>query len=155
VDQRLEATAIMKQLIVAGVFVLTNVVGPAMAQTPCSPFGGFMTGNGIQSLLNPGTNVYACYNPGTRENNETLLTGTTSGSFQEYHKGGATIQNEGMYTISGGASTGTIQYAYTGGKSYTYDICLNPSGNTYQFVNTSTNALLSIVVTTSLTGGSC
>jgi len=145
----------MMRIIVAGVFVLTNVVGPAMAQTPCTPFGGNMTGNAIQALLNPGHNVYTCYNPGTRENNETLLNGTTSGTFQEYHTGGTTIQNEGNYTISGGAGTGTIAYAYTGGKTYTYDICVTPAGNTYQFVNTSTNALLSIVVTTSPTGGTC
>jgi len=145
----------MKRVIVAAVFVLTNVVGPAMAQSTCDSFGGPMTGNQIQALLNPGNNVYTCYNPGTRENNETLLAGTTTGTFQEYHTGGATVQNEGIYTIAGGTGTGTIQYAYTGEKTFTYDICLTPSGNTYQFLNTSTAALLSIVITTSPTGGTC
>jgi len=121
----------------------------------CNNHGGSMTGDQIQALLHPGTNVYACYNPGTgRQNNETLLTGTTSGTFQEYHKGGATVQNEGTYTIAGGTGTGTITYAYTVGGTDTYNICLTPSGTTYSFLN-SANKLLSISITTSASGGTC
>ena len=141
----------MKRVIIAGLFLLADIVGPAMADS-CNSHGGAMTGNQIQALLNPGTNVYACYNPGTgRQNNETLLTGTTSGTFQEYHKGGATVQNEGTYTIAGGTGTGTITYAYTVGGTDIYNICLTASGTNYFFLN-SANKLLTIAVTATTSG---
>jgi hypothetical protein len=100
--------------------------------------------------------VYTFYNPGSgRENNETLLTGTTAGSFPGYHNGDATLQNKGICTIAGTTGTGTIAYACTGGKTYTYNVCLTPSGDVYQFLNTSAAMLISIVVTTSPTGRTC
>jgi hypothetical protein len=92
----------------------------------------------IQTLLSPGSSVYVCYKPGsTRENNETLLGGPTTGTFQEYHTGGTTVENEGTYTISG-PLPGVIQYSYSSGAGpYSFNICVNPvSGTTYEFINT-------------------
>jgi hypothetical protein len=98
----------MKRVIVAGVFLLANVAGPVMAAT-CASLGAGVnlpaTGaTSITSLLAAGTGVYTCYNrvapgnPGTRENNETLINGT---QFQEYHNGGSTVELEGTSLLSG------------------------------------------------------
>ena len=136
----------MKRITVAGIFLLANIVGPAMAD--CTAFGGNMTQAQVNALLSPGSNVYTCYNPGGgRQNNETLLAGT---QFQDFKKGPPSPTNNdptavvGTYTL-GITDPGTVQYNYTVGGSFTYNICVTPSGNTYQFVNGATN--LSIVVT--------
>jgi hypothetical protein len=137
----------MKRVAVAGFFLVANIAGPAVA-ADCSALGGAMTGAQIQALLAPGTGVYACYNNGSkRENNETLLSGTTTGTVQEYHTGGTTVENEGSYTISV-TSPGVITYTYTSGAGpYAYNICVNPvSGTTYQFVNASNANGYNIVI---------
>jgi hypothetical protein len=136
----------MKRVIVAGIFLLANVAGPAMADA-CSTagHGNNLPATGtpsITSLLAPGTGVYTCYNPGTRENNETLINGT---QFQEYHNGGATSEIEGTYTITSPATGGLISYKYKSGGTFNYHICNTPSGSTYFFINTS-NAVFPIVV---------
>jgi hypothetical protein len=147
----------MQRIIVAGVFALANIVGPAMADV-CSAAGhtGDLTGTAIITLLSPGTGtVYACYNPGSRrENNETLLTGGTtlpvSGNFQEYHTGGTTVELEGTYTITNNATNGgLITYVYKSGGTYAYRICSDNVGTTYHYINNSTNAVLNIVITAS------
>lgn len=138
----------MMRVIVAGVFLLANVAGPAMADA-CSTAGhgsnlpatATLPTVSIASVLSPGGGVYACYNRvsfgnlGTRENNETLLTGSgpttpITGSFQEYHNGGATVQLEGTYTITTLASGGVVEYKYVPGKTFSYYICSANSGTT-------------------------
>jgi hypothetical protein len=142
----------MNRIAVAGIILFANVAGPAMAD--CSAFDGAMTATAITSLLVPEGNygtVYSCYNNGTRrENNETLFNGT---QFQEYHNGGATVELEGTYTIVGTDSNpGIITYMYNSGGVFAYNICVTPSGSTYQFVNTSTPPNLGIVVSASTSG---
>ena len=138
----------MKRITAAGIFLLANIVGPAMAD--CTNFGGAMTQAQVTALLNPGNNVYTCYNPGSgRQNNETLLAGN---QFQDFKHGAPGPTNRdptavvGTYTL-GSSDPGTVQYIYTVGGTYTYNICVTPSGNIYQFVNTGTGANLSIAVT--------
>ena len=145
---------------VAGLFLLANIAGPAFADQ-CSNVndGGnllataTLPASSIASVLDPGGNVYACYNNGTaRENNETLLTGSggttpITGSFQEYHKGGSTVQAEGTFTITTAGTGGIVEYHYTGGKTFSYYICSTTSGNIYYFINASTLVVYPIHVT--------
>jgi len=145
----------MKQVIVAGAFLLANVIGPAMAD--CSLYGGNMSAAQINTLLNtagttpPGT-MYACYRKGAvRENNEYLVGGN---QVWDYKKGPAAPGNKdpskqvGTYIVAGER----IAYTYTVGGSFAYNICVTPSGNTYQFVPNPGGANLSIVVSTSNNG---
>jgi hypothetical protein len=136
----------MKRAIVAGLFLLANVVGPAWADQ-CGTAGhtSDMSNTQISTLLAPGTGIYTCYNNGSRrENNETLL---SNGHFQEYHFGGATVEDEGTYTINNLSGGGAIRYTYNSGGVYTYRICTDASSApTYFFINNSSNAVLRIVV---------
>lgn len=138
----------MNRITIAGLFLLANIAGPAMAD--CSAYGGPMTASAITTLLQPGGGVYACYNPGShRENNETLINGT---QVQEYHTGGSTVELEGTYAITTSGSAGVITYTYNSGGAFSYNICVTPAGNAYQFVNTSTGTNYTIVVSASTSG---
>jgi hypothetical protein len=146
----------MTRTVVAGAFLLANLIGPAFADTCATAVhGGDLSQAAITTLLNPGGGVYACYNNGTkRENNETLL---GSGQFQEYHTGGSTVQLEGTYTLtsttdSDNASAGVITYTYTSGGTYAYYICSANSGTTYYFINTSGAPVIPLVVSASTSG---
>ena len=144
----------MKWVITAGILAAAGFAGPAMAS--CVDFGGVMADSDITTLLNPGGSIYACYNPGSgRENNETLVNAT---QVQDFKNGAPGPGNNdptaivGTYTIGGGA-TGVIAYTYSSGGTFSYNICKTPAGSIYQFVNTSTNANLSIAISTG--PGSC
>ncbi len=139
----------MKRAIVAGVFLFANVAGPVMADCGTTGHVANLSEAAIISLLSPGGGVYACYNPGTgRQNNETLLGSGTGGTFQEYHMGGATVQNEGNWIIGTFANSGTIAYAYSQGGTLFYFICSDNSGSNYHFVNENTDAVLNITIST-------
>jgi hypothetical protein len=154
----LEETAVMKRVIVAGVFFLANVVGPAMAQG-CGSHGGTMTSTQISALIDPGgtfpSTVYTCYNNGTvRESNEWLYGKGPNGAVWDYKKGPSDPKDPSgpVGTFTGSSLTvGTITYTYPSG-SFTYNICVTPSGSVYQWVNTSTGTNLSIYVGTSNSG---
>jgi hypothetical protein len=152
----------MTRVFVAAVFLATNVVGPAMAT--CTGFGGSMSASAIATLLKPlvatppplpSGATYACYNNGSmRENNETLIGSATSGAVWDYKLGAPSAGNKdpsaqvGTYTISGTA-TGTITYTYAH-TAPAYQICVTPSGSTYQFYNGSAN--IGVVISTSVSG---
>lgn len=148
----------MRRMFVAAVFLWANVALPAMAAT-CAGLGGAnlpaysATGASIYSVLYGGSGgIYACYNSHRftyRDNNESLTSasGTTlpiTGNFLEYHNGNSSIVNpEGSYTISSPAAGPEISYTYTGGGTYTYHVCNNPSGNVYTFIAVSGAGLTS------------
>jgi hypothetical protein len=145
----------MIRRVVAGVFLLANVAGPAWADAcGTASHGSNMTNTQIMTLLNPGTGIYACYNNGTRrESNETLLAGT---QFQEYHKGGSTVEIEGAYAISESSlNHGLLTYTYNSGGVYSYRVCTDASAApTYYFVanagpGLTAGQVLNIVVSTS------
>ena len=152
----------MKRILVAMTYLAMSAGAPSWADcTTTVPAHGTnlpQTGTpSVTSVLNPGGNVYACYNPGSgRENNETLLSG---GQFQEWHSGASSgagaPQIEGNWLITGGSSGGIIKYTYTTGatKVYNYYICSDNAGSTYHFVNTATNAVYNIVISSG--PGSC
>jgi len=157
----------MKRAIVAGVFLLANVAGPALADACATAgHGNNLPATGtpsVASVLNPGGGVYTCYNrvsfgnPGTRENNETLLIGSgpntpITGNFQEWHNGGSTIENEGTYTITTGSdnTSGIVTYSYTSSGPFTYFICSDTTHTpTYYFINYTNNAIVLPVVVSS------
>src|SRR5208282_6660960 len=85
---------LMKRVIVAGAFLLANVVAPAMADCVSTSNGTNIGTAAIKSLLAPGntypSGTYACYNNGSRrENNEYLY---STSQFYEFHNGGSTVQ---------------------------------------------------------------
>lgn len=140
--------------IVASLFLLSNIVGPALADCVSTGHTGNLTATQIQTLLAQNGAVYACYNPSpgnaaARENNEALMSSGTTGNFSEYHTGGSTQENpRGTYSISTLSSAGVIKYTYTGGKGFTYNVCTDNSGTLYNFVNASTQAVYPVYVTT-------
>ena len=152
----------MKRAIVAGVFLLANVVEPAMAQISVlacanAGHGSNMTVAQINTLLNPGAGIYACYNTvsfghaGTRENNESLVGG---GNFQDYKKGGSDPKDPtkilGTYTIGLGNYGGQIVYHYTGGGAFAYLICTDAStAPEYYFIRVPSGQVLNVYVTPS------
>ena len=141
----------MRRLAVAGIVMVANIAGPTFA-ADCSALGGARTSAQIQTLLAPGTGVYACYNNGSkRENNETLLAGTTTGTLQDVHTGGTTVENEGTLHNIGPEPGGHHVHVYVrGGSVFLQYLSVNPvSGSTYQFVNTATTAGYNIVISSS------
>lgn len=164
----------MGRILVAAVFLWANLALPAMAAT-CASLGGAnlpaysASGASIYSVLYNGTGgIYTCYRSGRftyRDNNESLTSasGTTvpiSGSFLENHNGGSSVVNpEGTYVISSPGAGAEISYTYnTGGGTYTYHVCNNPTGNAYTFITVSgpgvtANTALTIYVTNGV--GTC
>ena len=153
---------IIRRVLVVNLF-LASAAGPAIAD--CTAFGGYMTGTQIATLLTPGntfpSGVYACYKSGgVRQNNEYIFAHGPNGAVWDYKKGPSNPTDPsgpvgtytgGVTTIGGNSNVGTMTYTY-GSTSYTYAICVTPSGTTYQFYNIAANTNLSIVVSTSNNG---
>jgi hypothetical protein len=129
--------------IVAGLFLLASIAGTAMADDCANAgHGTSLTTTALTALLNPGGGVYACYPAGGAPQNNETLGAPTGTHFQEYHKGGSTVQDEGTFQIHNLSGGGAVSYLYNSGGTFSYRVCSDNVGNHYAFVPSGTSAAL-------------
>ena len=116
--------------------LLLAVVGVAQAQdtTTCTCNTAAVrtpTGTALAALLG---NKMACANVGSEKWQE-WHNGTSSGPLVDYKLGPTDTRDPsstvGNYTVD--ITANTVTYNYTGGGTYTYDVCYVNTSNTYTF----------------------
>ena len=149
----------MNKSLISALAIFAVMSGEALAQpTDCSNTGQTASPAQVSALL---TGNCACGGTATGGWNETHSSGriyergnSTSGLGSDI--GGYSVLSEG----SGGSAIGLVQYAYSGGKTYTYSIVPKSAtvGSTVTFcqrANSSPYGLNGISYSIKINGGTC
>jgi hypothetical protein len=104
--------------------LLATVASGAYAGCGNSP--SYLTQAQVNTIL---TNNFACGKstglapPGWNEKH------ISTGTLQEQHSGGATVENVGNWATSNASGRGRVTYTYSGGTTFTYEVAVHANGN--------------------------